>query len=574
VGLLFGSFPGRGRTTVRRLDDGRLLAGLRRRERWARAALIERYGTHVRRVLVRVLGAATPTTPICSRRSSRAPWAAMDQVANPASLKAWITRIAVFTARGAIRRRRRRRWLLFFADVPEPAAAWAGPDLQDAAAAVYKIFARMPVDERIPFALRMLEGMDLEATAEACGMSIATVRRRLARAERRFHKLAREYEALAAWVMTGESMSAAGELWRRLAEAQDALLTDAAPLRQVELGEPRRRKLAPLVALATAAVATGHDGLAPLPTGAIRGGTDRGRGRAAGGGGGGERAAAALLRRIHRHLPAGLGGHRPAARRRGGRRRGGARPARRRVVHTDRTRWIVRAGPFRVRVTGTRFTVTWSPETKSLAVALHEGSVLVDGALLGAGVPLRAASGSPWSSRLAACARSRSRPRPSSRRARRRSRPRPRAADWLALAERGEHARALASAERIGFPALCRRLGARELLALGDVARYAGANARARLAFEALVERFARDALAADATFSLGRLAFEAQQPREAARWFGQYVARWPEAPLAEQAAGRLNRMRAAGGRRRGGAGGGARLPAPRAAGPARRAGA
>jgi RNA polymerase sigma-70 factor (ECF subfamily) len=121
-------------------------------------------------------------------------------VASPASLKAWLTRIAVFTARGAIRRRRRRRWLLFFADVPEQAAVWAGPELQDAAGAVYKIFARMPVDERIPYALRMLDGMDLEATAAACEMSVATVRRRLARAERRFFKLAGEYEALAPWL--------------------------------------------------------------------------------------------------------------------------------------------------------------------------------------------------------------------------------------------------------------------------------------------------------------------------------------------------------------------------------------
>jgi RNA polymerase sigma-70 factor, ECF subfamily len=42
--------------------------------------------------------------------------------------------------------------------------------------------------------------MDLEETAEACGMSLSTVRRRLTRAERRFFKLAREYEALVPWV--------------------------------------------------------------------------------------------------------------------------------------------------------------------------------------------------------------------------------------------------------------------------------------------------------------------------------------------------------------------------------------
>ena len=111
----------------------------------------------------------------------------------------------MFTARKAIRRRRRKRWLTFFADVPEPAAGapWAGPELQEAARCVYRILERIPVDERIPFSLRMLEDLDLEATARACGMSLATVRRRLVRAERRFFKLARQYEALAPWLESG-----------------------------------------------------------------------------------------------------------------------------------------------------------------------------------------------------------------------------------------------------------------------------------------------------------------------------------------------------------------------------------
>jgi ferric-dicitrate binding protein FerR (iron transport regulator) len=58
------------------------------------------------------------------------------------------------------------------------------------------------------------------------------------------------------------------------------------------------------------------------------------------------------------------------------------------VVHAARTRWSVQAGPFGVRVTGTRFVVGWNDGKLDLALA--EGSVVVDGALLGAGVPLRA----------------------------------------------------------------------------------------------------------------------------------------------------------------------------------------
>ena len=60
------------------------------------------------------------------------------------------------------------------------------------------------------------------------------------------------------------------------------------------------------------------------------------------------------------------------------------------VVHAPGTRWVVRPGPFRVHVTGTRFGVDWSPTAGVLAVTLREGSVVVDGGVLGAGVPLRA----------------------------------------------------------------------------------------------------------------------------------------------------------------------------------------
>jgi RNA polymerase sigma-70 factor, ECF subfamily len=186
-------------------DDGvgneRLVAGLRAREPWASAALVQRYREHVRRVLMRLLGADDPgdAGELVQDVFVRA-WRGIGGLKDPRALKAWLTHIAVFTARAAIRRRRRRRWLSFFAEVPEPEVAWAGSEMKEAARAVYLIFERMPADERIPFALRNLDGSSLEETAHACGMSFATVRRRLARAERRFLKLAREYEALQPWL--------------------------------------------------------------------------------------------------------------------------------------------------------------------------------------------------------------------------------------------------------------------------------------------------------------------------------------------------------------------------------------
>ena len=187
---------------TRQADDVRLVARLCEGAPRATVELIERHGNHVRRVLFRVLGADDSESGDLFQEVITQAWERIDQLLDARALKAWLTQIAVFTARKAIRRRRRRRWLTFFADVPEPDVdgRWAGPEMQEAARCVYRILERIPVDERIPFSLRMLEDLDLEATARACGTSLATVRRRLVKAERRFFKLARQYEALAPWL--------------------------------------------------------------------------------------------------------------------------------------------------------------------------------------------------------------------------------------------------------------------------------------------------------------------------------------------------------------------------------------
>jgi hypothetical protein len=231
------------------------------------------------------------------------------------------------------------------------------------------------------------------------------------------------------------------------------------------------------------------------------------------------------------------------------------------VVHTPTTLWLVHAGSYRVRVTGTRFAVGWS--AGRLEVELFEGSVIIDGAELGAGVPLEAqhrlivdhgivrtdrlapsespSTASPGLVDPAAA------PPPVSvagssdtgdaTRVRGRADDR---ADWLTLASQGSYTEAFRTAKSLGWTRLCRRLEVRPLLMLGDVARYNAARPQAQEAFEALVMRFPRDPLAADAVFSLGRLAFEAGQSDEAARWFRHYVEIWPDGALADQAVGRL----------------------------------
>jgi RNA polymerase sigma-70 factor, ECF subfamily len=186
-------------------DDERLVAGLRAGERWAADALVERYGPLVRRILFRVFGSDDSEQADLAQEIFTRAWQGVGQLSDPRALKPWLTRIAVFTARGAIRHRSRRRWLSFFDSVPEPdpSPSWAGPDMREAAGCVYRIFERLPVDERLPYVLRVMGGLDLDETADACGTSLSTVRRRLAKAEARFFKLARQYEALVPWLDEG-----------------------------------------------------------------------------------------------------------------------------------------------------------------------------------------------------------------------------------------------------------------------------------------------------------------------------------------------------------------------------------
>jgi RNA polymerase sigma-70 factor (ECF subfamily) len=187
-----------GESEATALDD-RLVAGLREDQTWARAALVDRFGPHVRRVLVRVLGAEDPDHEDLVQEVLIRALQGVGALHSARALKSWLTSVAVFTAREHIRRRRRRRWLTFLAEPPDVAQPAAPGSVKEAARCVYRILDAMPVDERMPFALRRLGGLELAEVAEACGLSFSTARRRLAAAERRFEKLSRRYEALAPW---------------------------------------------------------------------------------------------------------------------------------------------------------------------------------------------------------------------------------------------------------------------------------------------------------------------------------------------------------------------------------------
>lgn len=125
------------------------------------------------------------------------------QVRDGAAVKGWVARIAIHTAHRAIRKRRLYRWLLFWypkgsEGVESPVAS------RDALRRVYAALEELPADERVPFALRFIDEMPLEDVAAACNVSLATIKRRLSRAERKFVAIAKRDGALTACIEEGD----------------------------------------------------------------------------------------------------------------------------------------------------------------------------------------------------------------------------------------------------------------------------------------------------------------------------------------------------------------------------------
>jgi len=182
-------------------SDEVLVLALRARQPDAATQLFDRYAPHVRRVLVRVMGPDSEILDLVHDVFVTA-FESVHRLVDPRALRAWLTQIAVFTARARIRRRVRGRILRFlpFSELPEPELPPTDFEASQAIQAVYRVLGRLDTDQRIAFALRFVAGMELTEVAASCGVSLATIKRRLARAQLSFEAAAEREPALAEWL--------------------------------------------------------------------------------------------------------------------------------------------------------------------------------------------------------------------------------------------------------------------------------------------------------------------------------------------------------------------------------------
>ncbi len=100
--------------------------------------------------------------------------------------KGWLATVAVRMVRRRLQLRRMWRWFGIGEDDRPPAPLVDGgsnPVDRLLLGAVYEVLDSMPVDDRVAFVLHHIEGEKLEDVAQICRCSLATAKRRIARAQ-------------------------------------------------------------------------------------------------------------------------------------------------------------------------------------------------------------------------------------------------------------------------------------------------------------------------------------------------------------------------------------------------------
>jgi len=249
------------------------------------------------------------------------------------------------------------------------------------------------------------------------------------------------------------------------------------------------------------------------------------------------------------------------------------------IVHrADDTRWAVLAGPFAIRVVGTRFAVDFDTQQERLVVELFDGAVEIDGphfkepAVVRRGqrfqasadshawsvVPLESVAALPAAESTASSAPE-VEPTPveppaparamTGARAEKARLPEPASgsaeptpaspSDWQKSVAQGDFARVVREAEAGGLIATLERSSAGQLRALADAARYTGRFDVAEAALRSL--RSQHPAQATVAAYLLGTVAEARGRNDNARQWYDDYLAESPHGAFASEArAGRL----------------------------------
>jgi len=151
--------------------------------------LYARFSDDVNRLVWRLLGADADHHDIVQQVFLKV-LQHCDALREPEKLASWVQSITVNTVYEELRKREVRR---IFLRESQPAEIHPSlvhdVEVRDFLLRAKEILDKLPAKERIVFALHILEGQTLHEISATCGYSLATAKRRLAAAHRRFSSL-------------------------------------------------------------------------------------------------------------------------------------------------------------------------------------------------------------------------------------------------------------------------------------------------------------------------------------------------------------------------------------------------
>jgi hypothetical protein len=238
------------------------------------------------------------------------------------------------------------------------------------------------------------------------------------------------------------------------------------------------------------------------------------------------------------------------------------------VVHKPGASWLFDAGPFLVAVTGTAFTLQWTPLDQVLDLKMDRGTVEVSGPLSDGAISLRSGQhlvvrvpqretvirdgeDTPESKRPDLGGQpppAESGPSTANQGSREPgnvssspSRPNQGTGDrgWASAVAKGDYETVVLQAERRGLGASLSEASSAELAALADAARYGRHDDVARRALLAQRRRFPGSSAARDASFLLGRLEETRRDVSGAVEWYDRYLNDSPLGTYVSEALGR-----------------------------------
>lgn len=154
--------------------------------------IYRRYSRYVAAVVLR-LDPAVPDLDDVVQDVFLAAAGGLSRLRDRGATKPWLATTAVRMVRRRLRLRRMWRWLgIGDEDRPPASLVDAGTTPLDrlVLGRVYRVLDGLAVDDRVAFVLHCIEGETLEAAARICRCSLATTKRRIARAQQAMDQLA------------------------------------------------------------------------------------------------------------------------------------------------------------------------------------------------------------------------------------------------------------------------------------------------------------------------------------------------------------------------------------------------